>query len=264
MTFNTHANEAWLSALGTVLHRGSKVAPRGKVTYEVPQHTSVIDMRYPVVVSPTRKLNYRFMAAEAYWILTGDNRVETIAPYNSNITQFSDDGETFAGAYGPRISAQWDHVLETLLKDPESRQAGLTIWTPNPEPSKDIPCTVALWFQVRRGRLNVHSFMRSNDLWLGYPYDVFNFSMLGLRLAGDLRRLGRDKQLELGHLYHTVASLHLYDQHVPTADEAYREGNLPQPVQTEPVPEHLYSSQTLLQVLADLRERGNESLRWWA
>ena len=75
------------------------------------------------------------MAAEALWILSGDNKVETIAPYNKNIKQFSDDGIIFQGAYGPRIISQLDYVIESLRKDRESRQAVLTIWNPNPKPS---------------------------------------------------------------------------------------------------------------------------------
>lgn len=259
--YKTHANEAWLSALGGVLARGNDVAPRGNGTSEVLSHTAVIDMNHPVVVSPRRGLNYRFMAAEAYWILSGDDRVETIEPYNSNISQFSDNGTTFAGAYGPRVLIQIEHVLDALTADPSTRQAGLTIWTPNPRPSKDIPCTVALWFTIRGGQLNVHAFMRSNDLWLGFPYDVFNFSMLGLLVAGHLRQRGL--KVELGCLYHTAVSLHLYSTHIKPAGEAYEEGHLPQPTQTRPVPKHLYNPEVLMTELRELRERGNEALRWW-
>lgn len=253
------ANDAWLRALGMLLYRGRRVAPRGMGTTELPHLTSIIDMHRSVLTIKERNLNYRFMAAEAYWILSGDDSVEGVVPYNSQLLKFSDDGESFAGAYGPRIAAQLDYVVETLTNDPMSRQAGLTIWTPNPQPSKDIPCTVALWFQLRSGVLDVHAFMRSNDFWLGFPYDVFNFSMVGHLVAGLLRE--RQVEAVAGSLYHTAVSAHLYDQHLPQADEIWRGGHYPSccvtpgPAGMEPV--------QLMTLLRDLREKGNEHLRWW-
>src|SRR3546814_5271713 len=70
------------------------------------------------------------------------HRGSEIAPWNRHISQFSDDGVVFAGAYGPRINLQLDYVLNKLREDPDTRQAGLTIWRPNPQPSKDIPCKI--------------------------------------------------------------------------------------------------------------------------
>lgn len=253
------ANDAWLRALGMVLYRGDPVSPRSMGTLEVPHMTSVIDMHRPVVTIAERNLNYRFMAAEAYWILTGDDSVDGVVPYNSQLLRFSDNGIDFAGAYGPRIAAQLDYVLDTLAKDQDSRQAGLTIWTPNPKPSKDIPCTVAIWFHLRRGELNVHALMRSNDLWLGFPYDVFNFSMLGHLVAGKLRERGVDCQA--GALYHTAISAHLYNDFVSRADTIHQSGLYP--VAEAPTMPHRITPAGLVTLLQDLRERDGACLRWW-
>lgn len=253
------ANDAWLRALGMVLYRGVMVSPRGATTIELPHLTSIIDMHRPVVTIKERGLNYRFMAAEAYWILSGDDSVAGVVPYNSQLLRFSDNGLNFAGAYGPRIADQLSYALNTLVKDPDSRQAGLTIWVPNPPESRDIPCTVAIWFQLRGGLLNVHVFMRSNDLWLGFPYDVFNFSMLGHLAAGLLR--DRGVRCQAGALYHTTVSAHLYDDHIHVARQIYQLGGYPAQA-TIPVPPNL-DPRGLMERLKDLRERGNEHLRWW-
>ena len=204
-------NTAWLSTLKTIMLNGNTVQPRGMLTYEIPQHTVRVDMRQPVLSLAERGLSYTFMAAEAFWILSGDTTVAGIAPFNKNIAKFSDDGETFYGSYGPRIHAQIDYVVGALLNDPDSRQAGLTIWIQNPKPSRDIPCTVAIWFQVRDNKLNVHVFMRSSDVWLGLPYDIFNFSMLGHAVTTQLRGSLLFAGLEPGILYLTAASSHLYE-----------------------------------------------------
>lgn len=206
-------DHVWLKRLHDTLINGDEVRPRGKLTWERPQATVEVDMRRPVLTIPERKLSYKFMAAEAHWILSGDNRVETIAPHNPRIAEFSDDGETFFGAYGPKIVSQLDYVVNKLLKDRDSRQAGLTIWRECPPETKDVPCTVAIFFQIRNAKVNCHVFMRSSDIWLGLPYDVFNFSMLAHLVCCRLNKAMVEhlNAVEPGTLYLTAASSHLYE-----------------------------------------------------
>lgn len=209
--FNT-ASAVWLATLETVLASGLHAAPRGKPTVELRQNTAVIDMAHPLVRCPLRKLSVRFACAEALWILDGDNRVEPLAKYAPAMREFSDDGVTLAGAYGPRIVEQLNYVIATLQKDRDTRQAVLTIWKPCPAPSKDIPCTVAMAFAIREEQLNCHVFMRSSDIWLGMPYDTFSFSMVATYIAC-LYNMGLHAgaaPVRLGALYLTAASAHLY------------------------------------------------------
>lgn len=219
-------NDVWLRGLDNLLRFGERIAPRGISTIELPQATFIVDMRRPVLTIPERSLNYRFMAAEAYWILSGDDRVETIAPYNSKISQFSDDGKVFFGAYGPEFVKQLPYVVRKLATDRNSRQAGMTFWRQCPPETKDVPCTVALFFQIRNRKLNAHVFMRSSDIWLGLPYDVFNFSMIGHMIcayvnkhtAGMIQdKLRAEDIVEPGLLYLTAASSHLYQRDVEPA-----------------------------------------------
>lgn len=213
------ATKAWWKLLHQLLVKASasetnRVKPRGMATTEILNASAGFDMDFPVVCSPGRKLNYSFMAAEAFWITSGDNRVETIAPYNPNISQFSDDGVIFNGAYGPPYNNQFSYVVKTLLSDKDTRQATMTIWKPNPKKSKDIPCTVALVFNIRYNKLNLHVFMRSSDIWLGVPYDFFNFTMMALKVLCRYN-LGvgvAGQKIAPGTLYFTAVSSHLYER----------------------------------------------------
>lgn len=207
-----HASAAWLYQCAKILNTGCQVTPRGQLTLELRQSTVCVDMGFPLVVVPQRKLNYSFAAAEALWILNGDNRVETIAPYNPNIAQFSDDGVIFNGAYGPRIQSQLDFVIKKLLDDRDTRQAVLTIWTPKPLPSKDTPCTVAMAFMIRDDRLHCCVFMRSSDVWLGLPYDIFNFTLVAARVACQFNSFHVGVPVILGELQITAASSHAYNR----------------------------------------------------
>jgi thymidylate synthase len=256
------ATTIWLQTLESILSRGSEVAPRGKLTKELPQHTLIVDMRRPVVVSPARKLSYQFMAAEAYWILSGDDTVAGIAPYNKHIAQFSDDGARFFGAYGPKIKDQLDSVVSKLLIDRDSRQAGLTIWRENPPATKDVPCTVAIFASIRDTALNLHVFMRSSDAWLGVPYDIFNFSMLAHLVCSKLNAQLPIGELCLpGQLYLTAASSHLYE---PNWVDAKVCSGGPYPSQPRAPLEMWRTEDDLMAWLKDLRDtKPGDELRWW-
>lgn len=256
-------SQSWLMALGDILANGERVAPRGQMTKEILQRTLVVDMRKPVLNVPERQLSYKFMAAEAYWILSGDNKVSTIAPYNKMISQFSDDEEIFFGAYGPKIDAQIEYVVNKLRIDPDTRQAGLTIWRENPPPTKDVPCTVAIFFNIRNGKLNASVYMRSSDVWLGVPYDVFNFSMLAHMVCCFLNSNHDNEPTVPGTLYLTAASSHLYERNWDEAHHCLARGTILEQPET---PEVLYQNgEKFTEWLKQLRDTkpGDSFLRWW-
>ena len=253
-------NHEWTNTLRKLFFSGSFVAPRGKETMELEQHTVTVPMRYCVLTVPERNLSYQFMAAEAFWILSGDDTVKGIAPWNKNIERFSDNGETFFGAYGPKIVGQLDYVVRKLIEDRDTRQAGLTIWRENPTQTKDVPCTIAIFAFIRNDRLNISVFMRSSDVWLGLPYDVFNFSMLGHLICCRLHANG--VVVSPGKLHLTAASSHLYaDQW--TAAQALLDVPLTT-IQGE-TPEVLFKDEMeLMWKLRVLREtKKADPLRWW-
>jgi thymidylate synthase len=105
------------------------------------------------------------------------------------------------------IRDQLHFVIDALNADKDTRQAVMTIWRPNPRPSKDIPCTVSVQFLIRDGLLHVVDTMRSSDLWLGWPYDIFNFSMLARYVICHLKQ-----KPELGVIVLQAGSAHLYEQ----------------------------------------------------
>ncbi len=200
---------AWFSLLGNLAHGGHKVSPRGQPCREYTSVTlTVKNGRSNFFQSPGRKLQYRFMVAEWLWIWFGLNDVATISRYNPNIAQFSDDGKIFHGAYGPVVKRAWPGIVGTLQRDIDSRQAVIDIYDGRWQPSKDVPCTLSLQFLARRGELQVITCMRSSDVWLGLPYDFYNFSMLGNILAAQLG-------LNLGSVTMHLGSSHLYERDRP-------------------------------------------------
>lgn len=213
-------NYVWLNTVRELLQKGKKVCPRGFKTKELLGYQTKVDMRFPILGIPKRKLGRRFQTAEAAWIISGDDRVATIAPYSKAISNFSDDGVKFFGSYGVKIREQINYVVEKLATDQDTREAVINIWRENPPQTKDYPCTCTVQFLIRDGKIHCVDNMRSSDIWLGWPYDIFNFSMLSGFIALKLREEYGIK-LELGTITLNAGSQHIYEQHFDKAQECW-------------------------------------------
>lgn len=212
------ANELYVEACNAVDRDGLRVSPRGMGTVEIlGAHMCLREPRRRYVdVPPVRVINPAFAVAEAVWILSGSDD-PWIFRYNRSLRQYADNGR-LQGAYGPRMRCwqgtvdQLDRVRTLLGQDPESRQAVIQLFDPSRDGRghRDVPCTLSYRFYVRQDRLEMHTTMRSQDLWLGFPYDLFTATILQELLAGWLG-------VELGAYHHHVDSLHLYEQHIDAA-----------------------------------------------
>ncbi|MGH8895831.1 MAG: thymidylate synthase [Egibacteraceae bacterium] len=206
------------SACGAVLGHGRPVAPRGMATVEVlgAQLCLTDPQRRLVDLPPVRVLNPAFAVAEAAWILSGSD-APWIYQYNQRLADYADSGRLM-GAYGPRLRCwhgivdQLHQIRDLLVRDPESRRAVVQLFDPGRDFAghKDVPCTLGYRFFLRAGLLHMHTTMRSQDLWLGFCYDLFTATVLQELLAGWLGA-------ELGEYRHHVDSLHLYEQDVEVA-----------------------------------------------
>ena len=235
-------NVMYYHILQGLIKYGHSSSPRDRGTRELLCQKLAIDMSTPVITCPERELDYNFMVSEAYWILTGQRLLN--GHVRKNLSKYSDGYDIMAGAYGPPFLQQVLYVVETLQRDPESRQAVLTLWERNPRHSSDIPCTLSMQFLARRPFLHTVVNMRSSDAWLGLPYDIFTFTMMSLFVNSMLQH-----KLKLGCLYLTAGSQHLYDRNIEAALKV-REGG-----QNMLLSKHNYSTpDDLLVTLASCRD----------
>lgn len=208
---NESFGDAWYYLLYDLIRDGDGNLARGLPTRELlGVSVKVTNARNCILDHPRRNLNFKFMVAEWLWIVSGSNNLEDIARYNSKLREFSDDGSTLAGAYGPRLIPQLLWALTALHNDGDSRQVVMSIWTPNPAPSKDIPCTLGIQLFIRKAALHGIVTMRSSDVWLGLPYDFFCFAQLLACFAGELGT-------RVGSLQFNLGSSHLYESNLVEA-----------------------------------------------
>lgn len=177
-------------------------------------------------ISRTEKKGHIFSClGELVWYLSGSKEVQFISYYVPRYSEESDDGQTIHGAYGPRLLNmdgqynQVENVIELLRKSPSSRRAVIQLFDAADIATryKEIPCTCTLQFMVRDNKLNMFTYMRSNDAFLGLAHDIFAFTMLQEIIA---RSIG----IEIGTYKHAVGSLHLYDANRTQAKQYIAEG----------------------------------------
>ena len=128
---------------------------------------------------------------ETLWYLAKTNELDFINHYLPGYSKYSDDNHTVYGAYGPRLFKmrgkidQIGNIIRLLRKKRNTRQAVIQLFNAEDivEAHKDIPCTCALQFLIRDGRLHMMTNMRSNDAYLGLPHDIFAFTFLQEAIA---------------------------------------------------------------------------------
>lgn len=208
------ANEAWTEwweVLSSDPESPLQASRDGAVHSEVINAITVIDdPTRSIVTSDIRKLPVRYAIGEMLWYMSGDNHLHSIQKYTQNWNRMSDDGATVNSNYGWCIKNkfgfdQWQFVRDMLTKDANTRQAVIHIKTADNTPSKDVNCTVCLQFFIRDNKLYLTTYMRSNDIWLGFPYDIFQFMNMQVLMSMELG-------LELGSYTHIAGSLHLYER----------------------------------------------------
>lgn len=186
--------------------RVGNVKDLGKTVYQISNDT------FRLCFLKERNFNPFFAFTEASWILEGLNSVEPLQYYIKTYDQFSDDGSTLNGAYGLRLKSYFhiDQIKEAialLKRDAHSRRVVLTMYSPDDlqKDSKDIPCNTTVYLKIKNNKLDITILNRSNDLYLGVPYNVFVFFILQCYIARQLK-------CEIGIQTHYTDSLHLYER----------------------------------------------------
>jgi thymidylate synthase len=212
-------NDAYIDGLWWLKSAGlSEESRNGKVlvspepvctTYAAPWERVLFDQQ--------RDANPFFHLAECIWMLAGERNLGWLSQFNENMKTYSDDGWNLYGAYGHRWRKhfgfdQLDAVIGLLKKDPTTRRAVLTMWSPEHDlgtNSKDLPCNTHIYFRTVNGTLDTTVCCRSNDLvWGAYGANAVHFSFLHefIALAAGLIP---------GKMHQFSNNFHIYERHWP-------------------------------------------------
>lgn len=207
------SSTAWRGIFAEVL-QGAECAPRGLKILEV-ENACIPMPRNLFMGFDNRKLNLDYIRREFQWYLAADPKDLRICDHAKIWKDHVNDDGTLSSNYGYYLFARGGlvKVVNELIKDPDSRRAATSIFHSHDhlgQGRRDIPCTYALSFRIRRGELNMTVMMRSNDLWFGLGNDapIFGFiHQMAWRLLQDVY-----PDLQLGMYMHYADSLHLYEK----------------------------------------------------
>ena len=126
------------------------------------------------------------------------------------------------GELGPVYGRQWrnfngvdqiKNIIEELKVSPTSRRLIVSAW--NPEEVKDMalpPCHTLFQFNSDGKTLDLSLMQRSQDKFLGGPFNIASYSLLLMMVA-------KEVGLKPGNFVHFSGNTHLYSNHLDQAEE---------------------------------------------
>jgi thymidylate synthase len=211
--YGNNINDVYLDALNKVTtsnleHSESRV---GSTLDFGPSYFEFHEPKNQILTLRNRNYNPYFAIMEAAWILSGDNSLQPLKKILGNYEKYSDDGKTLNGAYGFRIRKkfgfdQLNAAISSLKKSPNTRRVSISLYSPEDllnEESLDLPCNTTLFLKIKKSKLDLTVINRSNDLFLGIPYNVFVFNCIQKYIAHHL-------EVEIGTQRHYTDCLHVY------------------------------------------------------
>lgn len=122
------------------------------------------------------------------------------------------------GDLGPIYGASWRKwdghldqlydLIKDIKTDPDSRRHLLMAWNPTKVNTMGLPpCHSLVQFYVEGNKLNLQVYFRSNDLGLGLPYNILNYSYMLITIA---TKIG----MTPGDILFAIGDAHVYENHV--------------------------------------------------
>ena len=117
---------------------------------------------------------------------------------------------------------QVDYLLYILKKNPHSRRIKTTLWSVEDLQEMALqPCVYETHWQLFDGKLALTVNIRSNDMALGNPYNIYQYSILH-------RLIAQVTGHAVGELCINIDNAHIYDRHLETIEKQIK-GELHEP-----------------------------------
>lgn len=131
----------------------------------------------------------------------------------------------YAYSYGPRLfnyqntfNQVDDFIIPLLKENPDSRRAILNLWDvskDNQTSKRDTPSLIMLDCKLRDGKLNMTGIIRSNDVFFGWPANVYQMHVLQHYIAGKV-------SCKTGSITTISTSAHIFKDQFPYIEVVLR------------------------------------------
>lgn len=202
---------------------------------------------FPAVT--TKKLAWKVMSSELLWFISGSNNIKDLkaiyqknkiwdANYEDYLTRLGLDSNN--GDMGRVYGTQWRNwqggngqaidqlaiAIDMIKHDPVSRRIIVNAWNPSELGGDDValpPCHNFFQFYVADGKLSLHMYQRSADMFLGVPFNIASYSLL-LHMVAKLTGLAAHEFI------HSIGDAHIYLDAVDAVKEQLSRKPLPLPL----------------------------------
>jgi dihydrofolate reductase / thymidylate synthase len=237
----------YLSLLSSALSSGTTKIDRTKVgTWSIfgPQIEFDLSKGFPLIT--TKRVFFRGVVEELLWMLRGNTQNKILNDKGVHIWDgnASQDYLNSIGIYhfpegelGKIYGHQWRHwngfftpqtgsvggvdqihsIVHQLKTNPDSRRLIVSAWNPSDLSEMALPCCHCFWqcfvdTNVSPPVLSMKVYLRSNDLFLGAPFNIASYALL-------VHMLAYLCHYQVGKLIYTVGDAHIYQNHFDQVKE---------------------------------------------
>jgi len=219
----------YLDLLQKILDEGTDKKDRtGVGTRGIFGNQMRFDLNQGFPLLTTKKVHLKSIIYELLWFLKGETNVEYLNEHGVSIwNEWADKN----GELGPVYGKQWirwetkegkrinqiQQAVDQLKNNPDSRRIVVSAWNVGDiqelikgKTSAPPACHTLFQFYVTNKKLSCQLYMRSNDVFLGAPFNIAQYALLTMMIA-QVTGLG------LGDYIHTNGDVHLYKNHFDQA-----------------------------------------------
>lgn len=206
----------------------------GVGTYNLFHRTMRFNLQEGFPLLTTKRMGLKSIVGELLWFISGSTNANVLKEkYGCTIWEEwkDEDGElgkiyghqwrNFGAAseendgwfFGVTGFDQLKWLINEIKTNPTSRRLYVTAADPNSRYEQALDCCHN-YFQVviKNRKLNLYFQMRSNDVFLGLPYNVASYAVLAHILA-------LETGYDVGELVYSGVDVHLYQNHIEQAKE---------------------------------------------
>jgi thymidylate synthase len=184
-----------------------------------------IDLTKGFPLLTTKYVSFKNILVELVWFLKGETNAQYMLDNNCHIwDEWLDENTNLPNTY----PQQWrnfkspndeygidqiKNVIKSLKEDPYSRRHIVVAYNPMDAHLSALPaCHSFFQFYVRNNKLSCLFYMRSNDLFLGNPYNIASYALLTHIIA---KLTGYD----VHELIYMGGDVHIYKNHIEQVKE---------------------------------------------
>jgi len=242
----SHPEYQYLKLQAEILKNGKSKPSRGIHDLKAIFGAQVrFDLRHGFPLLTTKKMPFKILMHEVLWFISGSSDVQYLHDHKI----FYWDGFLHEGSsdLGRVYGVQWRHwlrpdgsefdqlawAIDQIKTNPNSKAIIVSAWNAgelgdkrwNPNDYGDMrlpPCHTMFQFDVTKGKLRLHLYQRSWDVFLGGPFNIAQYALL-------LHMVAHLTDLEPRELIISAGSAHLYKNHIEATKEQLKRKPKPFP-----------------------------------